>query len=113
MYVLPTSAENRILIILGADGPDKGIIPLTCMELFERVDKKRAADSAIQFIVEVSYIEIYNEKVCFYNLKETQAQANHCHTRSETSSTRRTPATSACASIPLSARTSRTCPSSS
>jgi kinesin family protein 1 len=45
------------------DGPDKGIIPLTCSELFDRVDQKSAADSEVQFMVEVSYIEIYNEKV--------------------------------------------------
>ncbi|KAG1739940.1 uncharacterized protein EDB91DRAFT_1053464 [Suillus paluster] len=45
------------------DGPDKGIIPLTCSELFVRVEDKRAADPNISFTVEVSYIEIYNEKV--------------------------------------------------
>ena len=39
------------------DGPDKGIIPLTCLELFDRVDQKKAADSNIDFTVEVSYIE--------------------------------------------------------
>lgn len=44
-------------------GPDKGIIPLTCSELFVRVEDKRAADPNINFTVEVSYIEIYNEKV--------------------------------------------------
>ncbi|KAJ8514888.1 hypothetical protein ONZ45_g7618 [Pleurotus djamor] len=44
-------------------GPDKGIIPQTCSELFERVAQKTAADPNVQFTVEVSYIEIYNEKV--------------------------------------------------
>ncbi|CCM05667.1 uncharacterized protein FIBRA_07897 [Fibroporia radiculosa] len=44
-------------------GADKGIIPLTCSELFTRVDDKKAADPHINFTVEVSYIEIYNEKV--------------------------------------------------
>ncbi|KIY73283.1 kinesin-domain-containing protein [Cylindrobasidium torrendii FP15055 ss-10] len=44
-------------------GPDKGIIPLTCSELFVRVNKKSAADPNVSFVVEVSYIEIYNEKV--------------------------------------------------
>ncbi|KAJ4472001.1 kinesin-like protein [Lentinula aciculospora] len=44
-------------------GPDKGIIPLTCSELFVRVDERKAADPNINFTVEVSYIEIYNEKV--------------------------------------------------
>ncbi|RXW24238.1 hypothetical protein EST38_g1621 [Candolleomyces aberdarensis] len=44
-------------------GPDKGIIPLTCLELFDRVEKKEAADPNLKITVEVSYIEIYNEKV--------------------------------------------------
>ncbi|KAI0253043.1 kinesin-like protein [Lactifluus subvellereus] len=44
-------------------GPDKGIIPQTCGELFVRVAEKRAADDHLKFTVEVSYIEIYNEKV--------------------------------------------------
>ncbi|KAI0643632.1 kinesin-domain-containing protein [Trametes meyenii] len=46
-----------------ADGADKGIIPLTCSELFLRVESKKAQDPHINFTVEVSYIEIYNEKV--------------------------------------------------
>lgn len=45
------------------DGADKGIIPLTCSELFTRVEQKKAQDPNINFTVEVSYIEIYNEKV--------------------------------------------------
>ncbi|KAG8730025.1 kinesin-like protein Klp8 [Ceratobasidium sp. 428] len=44
-------------------GADKGIIPLTCSELFTRLDTQRAADPNVNFVVEVSYIEIYNEKV--------------------------------------------------
>ncbi|CAE6397149.1 unnamed protein product [Rhizoctonia solani] len=44
-------------------GADKGIIPLTCSELFARIDRQRAADAHVNFVVEVSYIEIYNEKV--------------------------------------------------
>ncbi|KAF8628160.1 hypothetical protein AX17_006030 [Amanita inopinata Kibby_2008] len=44
-------------------GQDKGIIPLTCSELFERVASQMAADINLKFTVEVSYIEIYNEKV--------------------------------------------------
>ena len=40
------------------DGPDKGIIPLTCSELFDRVAQKTAADPNVSFTVEVSYIEV-------------------------------------------------------
>lgn len=41
-----------------ADGADKGIIPLTCSELFIRVDDKKSADPNVSFTVEVSYIEV-------------------------------------------------------
>ena len=40
------------------DGADKGIIPLTCSELFVRVDQKKATDPHVNFTVEVSYIEV-------------------------------------------------------
>lgn len=42
-------------------GEDKGIIPRTCLELFERVTD--LSTDTYKFQVEVSYIEIYNEKV--------------------------------------------------
>ncbi|KAG1084290.1 hypothetical protein G6F42_021852 [Rhizopus arrhizus] len=42
-------------------GEDKGIIPRTCSELFERISDLTSED--LKFQVEVSYIEIYNEKV--------------------------------------------------
>ncbi|RCH93343.1 kinesin-like protein Klp8 [Rhizopus azygosporus] len=42
-------------------GEDKGIIPRTCEELFERIDDLSTPELSYQ--VEVSYIEIYNEKV--------------------------------------------------
>ncbi|KAI8336206.1 hypothetical protein BC941DRAFT_58400 [Chlamydoabsidia padenii] len=42
-------------------GEDIGIIPRTCSELFNRID--RNTDTSITYGAEVSYIEIYNEKV--------------------------------------------------
>ncbi|KAL7422898.1 hypothetical protein Q5752_002195 [Cryptotrichosporon argae] len=44
-------------------GADKGIIPLTTSELFRRVEQRSAADPNLSYSVEVSYMEIYNEKV--------------------------------------------------
>lgn len=41
----------------------KGLIPLTCSRLFEDANEKLKADSNLRITVEVSYIEIYNEKV--------------------------------------------------
>lgn len=42
-------------------GEDKGIIPRTCSELFDRIHN--ITDNNTTYRVEVSYIEIYNEKV--------------------------------------------------
>ncbi|CAG8500612.1 8584_t:CDS:10 [Ambispora gerdemannii] len=42
-------------------GEDKGIIPLTCCELFNRIIGN--TDPTVKYQVEVSYIEIYNERV--------------------------------------------------
>ncbi|XP_071810654.1 kinesin-like protein KIF13A isoform X3 [Apostichopus japonicus] len=42
---------------------DKGIIPKLCDALFERIGKAQANDDSVSFKVEVSYMEIYNEKV--------------------------------------------------
>lgn len=40
---------------------DKGIIPLVCAEMFNRISSHKDPDVAYK--VEVSYMEIYNEKV--------------------------------------------------
>lgn len=45
-------------LMLFTDGADKGIIPLTCEELFRRLDEKRSADPETEFRVEVSFIEV-------------------------------------------------------
>ena len=42
-------------------GEDKGIIPRACQELFDRISN--ASDEHLTYRVEVTYIEIYNEKV--------------------------------------------------
>lgn len=46
------------MLTIFADGADKGIIPLTCSELFVRVEDKTALDPNVSFTVEVSYIEV-------------------------------------------------------
>ncbi|KAI8081649.1 uncharacterized protein BX664DRAFT_197879 [Halteromyces radiatus] len=45
-------------------GEDKGVIPRTCSELFNRINRiAETKDEKLTHRVEVSYIEIYNEKV--------------------------------------------------
>src|SRR5690349_13107725 len=42
-------------------GVEKGIIPLTCAELFVRINN--FTDPNMTYQIQVSYIEIYNERV--------------------------------------------------
>ncbi|KAI7938110.1 hypothetical protein MJO28_015030 [Puccinia striiformis f. sp. tritici] len=44
-------------------GQDRGIIPLTCSALFDRIEDKKVTDPAVSYTVEVSFMEIYNERV--------------------------------------------------
>ncbi|BGP14893.1 hypothetical protein JCM10213v2_002848 [Rhodosporidiobolus nylandii] len=44
-------------------GADRGIIPLICEALFERIKERTAGVEGLTYTVEVSYTEIYQEKV--------------------------------------------------
>eukprot|EP01114_Cavostelium_apophysatum_P016487 TRINITY_DN4700_c0_g1_i4.p1 TRINITY_DN4700_c0_g1~~TRINITY_DN4700_c0_g1_i4.p1 ORF type:complete len:1712 (-),score=613.88 TRINITY_DN4700_c0_g1_i4:86-5185(-) len=44
-------------------GEEKGIIPLLCEEMFERIGRSQAESATVLYKVEVSFMEIYNEKV--------------------------------------------------
>ena len=45
-------------------GPNKGIIPMACEEIFTRIEEKRKnGDGSITYQVEVAMLEIYNECV--------------------------------------------------
>ncbi|ORX58670.1 kinesin-domain-containing protein [Hesseltinella vesiculosa] len=44
-------------------GDDKGIIPRTSADLFDRIQHMMVNDATLHYQVEVSYLEIYNEKV--------------------------------------------------
>ncbi|GAA6005007.1 hypothetical protein JCM11491_002305 [Sporobolomyces phaffii] len=44
-------------------GSDRGIIPLICEALFERIKDREEKEEGLKFTVEVSYTEIYQEKV--------------------------------------------------
>ncbi|CAH1773103.1 unnamed protein product [Owenia fusiformis] len=44
-------------------GVNKGIVPLFCDEIFQGIDKKKADGEALEFEVEFSMLEIYNEQV--------------------------------------------------
>jgi hypothetical protein len=42
-------------------GPNKGIVPISCEEIFNRIQRNN--NSNIIYEVEVSMLEIYNEKI--------------------------------------------------
>lgn len=44
-------------------GQDRGIIPLTCSALFDRIEEKLTTEPNVTYTVEVSFMEIYNERV--------------------------------------------------
>lgn len=39
-------------------GEDRGLIPLTCADLFHRIDDAAAKDPLVTFTVEVSFMEV-------------------------------------------------------
>ena len=76
-------SSYNILMSL-ADGPDKGIIPLTCSELFVRVADKTTADPNISFTVEVSYIEVRRDTSHFITVGPDKAGRRYITRKSET-----------------------------
>lgn len=44
-------------------GKEIGIIPMICQEMFNKIEQIQAADPDVKCTVEVSYLEIYNERV--------------------------------------------------
>jgi kinesin family protein 1 len=44
-------------------GKEAGIIPNICQDMFKRIDQMQQQDKNVRFTVEVSYLEIYNERV--------------------------------------------------
>ena len=60
MTILNISGSGKSYTMMGYEG-NLGIIPLLCSALFERIASKSSLDWSSK--VEVSYMEIYNEKV--------------------------------------------------
>eukprot|EP00730_Choanoeca_flexa_P000715 TRINITY_DN10309_c0_g1_i1.p1 TRINITY_DN10309_c0_g1~~TRINITY_DN10309_c0_g1_i1.p1 ORF type:complete len:916 (+),score=292.94 TRINITY_DN10309_c0_g1_i1:36-2750(+) len=56
-----TGAGKSYSMMGGEDGEQRGVIPRLCEALFERMEQEKSDDRT--FNVEVSYLEIYNEKV--------------------------------------------------
>lgn len=48
---------------LSEDGSDRGIVPRLTGQLFERIGEASAANSKLKFLVQVGYLEIYNEQL--------------------------------------------------
>lgn len=66
----------------GGDSATKGIIPRLCEDLFKRLDEetRTKAEQQLTFKTEVSYMEIYNEKVKdLLDTKEGGSQSSNHH----------------------------------
>lgn len=55
------SGSGKSYTMMGGQD-NKGIIPRLCDLLFDEIDKQQTSE--LSYKVEVSYMEIYNEKVC-------------------------------------------------
>ncbi|KAH7350567.1 kinesin heavy chain [Rhexocercosporidium sp. MPI-PUGE-AT-0058] len=44
-------------------GTEAGVVPKICQDMFERISQMQLKDKNVKFTVEVSYLEIYNERV--------------------------------------------------
>ncbi|CZT41202.1 probable kinesin-II subunit [Rhynchosporium secalis] len=44
-------------------GKEAGVVPKICQDMFERISQMQSKDKNVKFTVEVSYLEIYNERV--------------------------------------------------
>lgn len=60
LYLCSNVGSGKSYTMMG-NIDNKGIIPRLCDALFDRIAKKQCAE--LTFKVEVSYMEIYNEKV--------------------------------------------------
>ncbi|KAJ1730427.1 hypothetical protein LPJ61_003013, partial [Coemansia biformis] len=57
------TSSGKTYTMMGGGGKDAGLIPRISQELFVRVGDECGRNPAVSFHVEVSYLEIYNEKV--------------------------------------------------
>ncbi|XP_045495500.1 kinesin-like protein KIF13A isoform X4 [Colias croceus] len=63
IFAYGQTGSGKSYTMMGAPGPDEGgIIPRLCDALFERIAKQQSPP-ALTYKVEVSYMEIYNERV--------------------------------------------------
>lgn len=60
LFAYGQTSSGKSYSMMGYDG-DRGMIPLICESLFERITQLESAD--LSFTVEASYMEIYQEKV--------------------------------------------------
>jgi kinesin family protein 1 len=62
IFAYGQTGSGKSYTMMGAPGPgNEGVIPRVCKELFRRIGAN--TDTAMSYSVEVSYLEIYNEKV--------------------------------------------------
>eukprot|EP00051_Salpingoeca_urceolata_P017722 m.244115 g.244115 ORF g.244115 m.244115 type:complete len:729 (+) comp19032_c2_seq1:344-2530(+) len=61
VFAYGQTGSGKTHTMIGSEGSDEGIIPRLCKGIFERI--KASTDSHTEYKVEVSYLQVYNEKV--------------------------------------------------
>ncbi|PAA86959.1 hypothetical protein BOX15_Mlig023364g1 [Macrostomum lignano] len=63
IFAYGQTGSGKSYTMMGSQDTQKGIIPRLCDAMFNRIQSQGATDDSVSCKVEVSYIEIYNEKV--------------------------------------------------
>ena len=63
IFAYGQTGSGKTWSMQGADGDLKGVIPRMNEVLFDRITTQRAATPTLQFLVTVSYFELYNEVI--------------------------------------------------
>eukprot|EP00668_Euglena_longa_P041152 GGOE01054157.1.p1 GENE.GGOE01054157.1~~GGOE01054157.1.p1 ORF type:complete len:340 (-),score=80.05 GGOE01054157.1:130-1113(-) len=57
------TGSGKTYTMMGGPGTDMGLTPRLCLDLFARIEARRAVQERYSCTVEVMYYEIYNEKI--------------------------------------------------
>ncbi|KAJ2656445.1 hypothetical protein IW148_005619 [Coemansia sp. RSA 1199] len=63
VFAYGQTGSGKSYTMMGGSGRDAGLIPRISQQLFARIDSECQQDKRLSFRVEVSYLEIYNERV--------------------------------------------------
>lgn len=63
VFAYGQTGSGKTYTMMGSEEEDRGLIPRICKALFDKMNASTAKQSGSTFRTEVSYLEIYNERV--------------------------------------------------